>query len=107
MGSAARERRGGASPGGMSVTADTMPMPATAARAPITDFSPAPRSCGSATEQPRTAKARRRAGGAGAAQPRQQRAQRSVPVDCGALKRSEHLQDVSFASAQLSGERCV
>ena len=63
----------------------------------------------SAVEQPRTAKARRRAGGAGAAQPGQQRAQRSEPVDCGALKRLEHLQDVSFpsVSAQLSGERCV
>ena len=60
----------------------------------------------SAAEQQR---ARCSAGGAGAAQPRQQRAQRSEPVDCGALKRPEHLQDVSFpsVSAQLSGERCV
>ena len=42
---AARAHRGGASPGGMSATADTMPMPAEAARAPITDFCPAARSC--------------------------------------------------------------
>ena len=85
--------------------ADTMPMPAAAARAPITDSSVSGSTLlRSAAEQQR---ARCSAGGAGAAQPRQQRAQRSVPVDCGALKRPEHLQDVSFPSAQLSGERCV
>ena len=85
-----------------------MPMPAAAARAPITDSSVSGSTLlRSAAEQPRTAKARRRAGGAGATQPWQQRAQRSEPVDCGALKRPEHLQGVSFPSAQLSGERCV
>ena len=45
MGSAARVRRGGASPGGIMMTADTMTMPAEATRAPIADCSPAPRSC--------------------------------------------------------------
>jgi len=45
VGSAARVRRGGASPGGIMMTADTMTMPAEATRAPIADCSPAPRSC--------------------------------------------------------------
>ena len=107
MGSAARVRRGGASPGGMLVTADTMSMPVAAARAPIADFSPAPRSCAAPRSSRAQLKARRRAGGAGAAQSVQQRAQRSVQVDCGALKRPDRLQNISFPSAQLSGARCV
>ena len=63
--------RGGASPRGMSVTADTMPMPAAAARAPITD-SPAPlvERRGAATHS----KGATSPGGTGAAQPAQQRA---------------------------------
>ena len=53
--------RGGASPRPMSVTADTMPMPAAAARAPISDFSPAARSCAAPRSSRAQLKARRRA----------------------------------------------
>ena len=84
---AARAHRGGASPGGMSATADTMPMPAEAARAPITDFCPAARSCAAPRSSRAQLKARRRAGGAGATELVQQWAQRSKRSPRGPCRR--------------------
>ena len=69
------------------MTADTMPMPATAARAPSTDFSPAPRSCAAPRSSRAQLKARRRAGGAGATELVQQWAQRSKRSPRGPCRR--------------------
>ena len=79
--------RGGASPGGMLVMADTMPMPAAAARAPIADCTPAARSCAAPRSSRAQLKARRRAGGAGATELVQQWAQRSKRSPRGVCRR--------------------
>ena len=82
-----RATRDPSSAGVSPVLADTMPMPAAAARAPIADCSPAARSCAAPWSSRAQLKARRRAGGAGATELVQQWAQRSKRSPRGPCRR--------------------